>query len=131
MKKMLIIGAGLFAVVLMVLPGSLLTDPVAAAAATNRQETPQQSRAAVSISGRVLYSADPSSRGLSGTTVVLTDTEGNIRTTRTNPFGFYRFTCVQVGEMYVVSVTDKRLIFEPQVIGLDEEVIGLDFVALP
>jgi hypothetical protein len=141
MKKTLIISAGLLAVWL-VLPGTLINTATAAATSTNitvrvmpadgdQIAVQQPARAAVSISGRVLFSADLNSRGLSGTTVTLTDIEGTIRTTRTNPFGYYRFTCVQVGDMYVVSVTDKRLLFEPQVIGLMEEVTGLNFVPLP
>src|SRR5689334_13703466 len=130
MKKVLMISAVMFTLVFLVLPGTLIRSATASTR-TDQNALQQPTRTAVSISGRVLCSLEPGSRGHAGAVVTLMDTEGNTTTTRTNPFGYYRFTGVLVGDMYVVSVTDKRLHFEPQLIGLMEEVVGLDFVPLP
>ena len=82
--------------------------------------------ASVSISGRVLLSKG---RGLSNAFVYLTDQNGNIQVRRTNPFGYYRFENVQVGQTATVTVVSKRLRFAPQVLNLNEEVTQLNFIA--
>jgi hypothetical protein len=82
--------------------------------------------ASVSISGRV---STGSRRGLANALVYLTDSEGNVRTARTNSFGYYRFEDVQAGQTVVMTVVTKRFQFVPKVLNLNEEVTGLNFLA--
>jgi hypothetical protein len=82
--------------------------------------------ASVSISGRVLTN---SRRGLSNALVYLTDSEGNTRTARTNSFGYYRFQDVSAGQSVAITVVSKRYQFAPQVLNLNEEMNGVNFLA--
>lgn len=82
--------------------------------------------AAVSISGRVITS---SRRGLSNALIYLTDSEGSTRAARTNSFGYYRFNDITVGQSVTVAVVSKRYQFLPQVITVNEEMNGLNFLA--
>lgn len=84
--------------------------------------------ASVTLGGRVLTS---SGRGVSKASVRLTDSNGNMRTVLTNPFGYYRFENVGAGETYVFNIFSKRYIFAPQVISVMEENNGLNFTAEP
>jgi len=81
--------------------------------------------ASVTISGRVLSSAE--GRGLPRAIIHLTDQNGNIRMARTNPFGYYRFTDVEVGQTLIVNVFHKYYQFDPQVISLNEAMENLNF----
>ncbi len=80
--------------------------------------------AAATIGGRVLTAND---RGLANATVNLTDQSGSIRTTRTNPFGYYRFETVGIGQTYILSVQSKRFQFPAQVINVFEDLSELNF----
>ncbi|MCY7345948.1 MAG: carboxypeptidase-like regulatory domain-containing protein [Pyrinomonadaceae bacterium] len=80
----------------------------------------------VSVGGRVLNGK----RGIASAQVVLTDQNGNARTALTNPFGYFRFENVPVGETYIVSVRDKRYEFAPQVVSLTEEFTNLIFAPI-
>ncbi|MEO8071918.1 MAG: carboxypeptidase regulatory-like domain-containing protein [Acidobacteriota bacterium] len=82
----------------------------------------------VSIGGRVTTAAG---RGISRARVSITNADGETRYALTNPFGFYRFADVAVGETYVVSIKQKSYIFAPQVINLTEDLDGLNFTAQP
>ena len=82
--------------------------------------------APVSVSGRVLTSTG---RGVYNAIVTLTNSSGEVRSTITNPFGFYRFVAVRVGETYTVRVRSKRYNFMPQVISPNNELTELNFVA--
>ena len=88
---------------------------------------PLPTAAAVSIAGRVLT---PQGRGLATTLVTLTSAAGERRTTTTNPFGFYRFEGVEVGQTYIVAVLARRFIFTPQTVVVGDEISGLNFVAM-
>jgi len=81
--------------------------------------------ASVTISGRVLSSAE--GRGLPRAIIHLTDQNGNIRTARTNPFGYYRFTDVEVGQTLIVNVFHKYYQFDPQVVSPNEAMENLNF----
>lgn len=83
--------------------------------------------ASVSVGGRVLTDRG---KGLINATVVLTDMNGFSRAARTSSLGYYRFDDVTVGETYILSVKSKRYSFAPQVIGITEELSGLNFVAV-
>ncbi|MDQ3748896.1 MAG: carboxypeptidase-like regulatory domain-containing protein [Acidobacteriota bacterium] len=82
--------------------------------------------ALVSVSGRVLNSAG---RGVYNAIVTLTNSSGEVRSTITNPFGYYRFIGVAVGETYTLRVRSKRYTFTPQVITPNSELNGVNFVA--
>ena len=82
--------------------------------------------ASVSISGRVLTA---NRRGLSNALVYLTDSEGNTRTARTSSFGYYRFDDIAAGQSVTVTVVSKRYQFAPQVVNVNEEMSGLNFLA--
>jgi len=59
----------------------------------------------VSIGGRVL-TAD--GRGVSKAFITLTDPAGESRSAVTNPFGYYRFENLPVGQAYILTVRSKR-----------------------
>jgi len=82
--------------------------------------------APVTISGRVLNSTG---RGVHNAIVTLTNSSGETRSTVTNPFGYYRFVQVAVGETYTVRVRSKRYTFRPQSITPNNEVTEFNFVA--
>jgi uncharacterized delta-60 repeat protein len=63
-----------------------------------------------SISGRVKTS---SGRGISRVRMTLTSQSGVVKTAMTNPFGYYRFTDLPVGEFYVLAVAHKKYQFTP------------------
>lgn len=84
--------------------------------------------ASVSISGRVRTA---NGSGLSNAIVYLADTSsGNIRTTRTGSFGYYRFDEIQAGQTVVIGVNSKRYQFEPRVLSIAEDLTDLDFLPI-
>lgn len=80
----------------------------------------------VSVSGRVTSS---SGRGIPFSTVILTDVSGSTRSARTNNFGYFRFSDVTAGQVYVFNVLAKNYSFAPQVVSVSDEVTELIFVA--
>jgi hypothetical protein len=82
--------------------------------------------ASVSVAGRVLSSFG---RGVSNAVVTSTDQNGVVRTVRTNPFGYYRFTDVAAGQTYVLGVRHKQYTFSPRVVSVSEDLSGFDFIA--
>jgi hypothetical protein len=84
--------------------------------------------ASVNVSGRV---TGGTGFGLSGVRIAMQDQVGNVAVALTNPFGFYSFTDVQVGQTYVVMPSHKGYNFQPRTITINDELTGLDFVAQP
>ncbi len=84
--------------------------------------------ATVSISGRVMTA---SGRGIVNVRLTLTDSNGEIRTTTTTAFGYYRFDDVQAGETYILSAAGKRYTFSQpvQVLNINEEASEVNFIA--
>ncbi|HEX8737838.1 MAG TPA: hypothetical protein VF721_21080 [Pyrinomonadaceae bacterium] len=80
----------------------------------------------VSIGGRVFAGKG---RGLANAAVYLTDQQGNTRMTRTNPFGYYWFEEIEVGQTVVIAVVSKRFVFAPRVIQINEELTEVNFTA--
>lgn len=82
--------------------------------------------AQVSIGGRVLTGKG---NAVSRVIVRLTDSNGATRTVSTNTFGYYHFDGVRSGETYTVSVSHKKLQFNPssRVINVQDEVSDMDF----
>lgn len=79
-----------------------------------------------SISGRVMNSAG---QVLSYARVSITDSMNNTRTTTTTSFGYYRFDDVTGGGNYTISVEARRYTFTPQVMQINQNLTGLDFMA--
>lgn len=84
----------------------------------------------VTIGGQVSAS---SGQGIGNVRVVLTDSSGMSRSTLTNNFGRFRFENVEVGQTYVISVANKKYIFEPssQIVQIDDARDDLNFTASP
>lgn len=84
--------------------------------------------ASVSISGRVL-NAD--GRGIARIIVMITDANGNSRSTVTNPFGNYRFSEVSAGQTITVSVRGKKFVFADsvRVLNVSENLAEINFIA--
>jgi hypothetical protein len=80
----------------------------------------------VSVSGRVTTAND---NGVRNAIVVLTNSQGESKSTRTGTFGYYRFDEVQAGETYVISVNSKLFQFSPRTISVSDELTDVDFVA--
>lgn len=82
----------------------------------------------VSVEGRVLRA---NGRGIFNGFITITDSAGNTRIARTNPFGYYRFYNVPVG-VAVVSVSSKSFRFTNPTrnINLTENVADVDFTAI-
>lgn len=78
----------------------------------------------VSVSGQVTTA---NGRGIAKARVTLTGMNGT-RTVTTNPFGYFLFTDVEVGETYIFSVSHKRYSFSSQVFTVMEETNNLNFV---
>ena len=80
----------------------------------------------VSVSGKV---ATKSGQGVSRALVTLTDSDGQTVTVTTNPFGYYRFSEVSVGESYTISVKAKNRRFSPsvQLINVNDFVENVNF----
>jgi uncharacterized delta-60 repeat protein len=80
----------------------------------------------VSIAGKV---TDTNGRGVSRAVVMLTGSRGSVRQTITNPFGYYRFTEVEVGQTYILNVFSKQYQFAPQVVMVMDDIEDLNFFA--
>jgi subtilisin-like proprotein convertase family protein len=80
----------------------------------------------VSVSGQVLSQFG---YGITGATVMLTDQWGISRSVKTNPFGYFRFDNVEVGQTYVVSVSGKEHQFSQQIVMVSGDIAGLRFTA--
>ena len=92
---------------------------------------PITTAANANISGRIV---SQTGRGIGGVKVVIVG--GSLtepRYTQTNPFGYYRFSDLDVGEYYVVTVYSKRYVFSnpSRVISLQEDIFNADFIGNP
>jgi hypothetical protein len=61
----------------------------------------------------------------------MTDANGNVRYTMTNPFGYYRFTEVPAGETYILTAAHKGGEFPAQIVSVNEERSDINFIAAP
>jgi uncharacterized repeat protein (TIGR01451 family) len=86
------------------------------------------SAASVSVSGRVLTQ---NGRGIRGAIVRLTDEHGQQRFVTTSPFGYYRFTDIRAGQVYIISILAKKYSFaQPeQILNLTGDMNDIVFVA--
>ena len=81
--------------------------------------------ATVSVGGRTTASG----KGLSGTTVTITDASGNAQVAKSDGQGNYSFDDVQAGAVYTVNVVNKGYTFNPStvVVPVDDNVTNLNF----
>jgi uncharacterized repeat protein (TIGR01451 family) len=86
--------------------------------------------AEVSVGGRALTQKG---RGIMNVTISLTDSRGQTRTARTNPFGYYRFDHAAAGETYIITANGKKYTFvQPsQVLNVNEDALDINFIADP
>jgi uncharacterized repeat protein (TIGR01451 family) len=86
--------------------------------------------AAVTLSGRVM---SENGRGINNVIVEKIDSQGQMRTAKTNPFGYYRFYNVPAGEIYILTAKAKGYEFTQPTIVLqvNEDLDELNFTALP
>lgn len=86
--------------------------------------------AGVRVSGRVLTSA---TRPIRGALVTLMSTDGTLRRSYTNTFGYFRFENVRVGEICILQAVDRRHTFvnSVQVLNVQDEVAGISIIADP
>ena len=82
--------------------------------------------ASVSVSGRLQTQAG---YGVGKAVVLLVAPNGETRQALTNPFGFYRFDDVSVGDIYILSVRHKVYQFNPQAILVSEDIENLNLTA--
>jgi len=80
------------------------------------------------ISGRVLT---VKGQGIARVAVILTNSSGATRTVLTNTFGYYNFSDISVGEVYVVTAESRRCTFEnpSQIVNVNDNIADLDFTA--
>lgn len=84
--------------------------------------------AIVGVGGRVI---NQNGSAISNARVILTDMNGVSRSATTNPFGYYRFDNIEVGQSYVINVRHKIYQFNQQSISVFDEINNADIIALP
>ena len=86
--------------------------------------------AGVEVSGRVLT---PDGRGIRNASVSLVGADGLRRVVTTSSFGIYRFEDVEAGRSYVLTVSQKQLVFEnpSRVLMVTDDLTNVDFIASP
>ena len=82
--------------------------------------------ATAAIGGRVTIAKG---RGIFRSSVSITDSNGETRTSVTNSFGYYRFDDVRVGETYIIQANNIGYRFTPRVVTITEDTEKLDFTA--
>ena len=76
----------------------------------------------------------PDGRGLRNVKVTVSGGQiSGIRTAVTSTFGYFSINGLRAGEVYVVSVGSRRLVFETpaRVVSLSEDAMDVNFVGLP
>lgn len=79
------------------------------------------------LSGRVVSS---SGRALGRVTVRLIDSENNVQTTLTSPFGYFVFVAVETGRTYTVAPRSRRYQFPQRIVQVLDSVANVDFTPL-
>ena len=84
--------------------------------------------AAVLLSGKVKTA---NGRGIRNAVITLTDQNGTRRTILTGTFGIFRFTDVEVGQTYILTVFSKRFAFASpsQTISPTEDLTEIEFIS--
>lgn len=84
--------------------------------------------AAVVVGGRILTA---SGLGIRNVSVKIAFPSGEVRSTLSSSFGYYRFTDIPAGDIYVITVTAKKYSFaDPtQIRSVQDDLQDVDFVA--
>jgi large repetitive protein len=82
----------------------------------------------VTVGGRVFGT---NGRSVFGATVIMVDSKGEIRYSRTNPLGFYRFAEVPGGQTVILNVKHKSYTFSPRILDVIEDLVDENFIAQP
>jgi hypothetical protein len=82
--------------------------------------------AGVSISGRVLT---PNGLPIVGARVILAEQNGGRRAALSNPFGYYQFDDVEVGQSYQLNATHRAYQFQTILVRVVDEVTELNLVS--
>ena len=84
--------------------------------------------AAVLLGGKVKTA---NGRGIRNAVITLTAQNGSTRTVLTSTFGIFRFTDVEVGQTYVLTIFSKRFAFAnpSQTISLTEDLTDIEFIS--
>ncbi len=82
--------------------------------------------ASVVVNGRVLTRLG---YGVSNATVKMTSQDGEVRTARTNAFGYFKIDGALAGETYVFTASAKRYRFVTQVLQVNENLDDLNFIS--
>ena len=84
--------------------------------------------AAVVVGGRILTA---SGAGIRNVQITITFPSGEMRTTVSSTFGYYRFAEIPVGGIYVITVAAKKYTFSQstQVRAVQDDLQDVDFVA--
>jgi Carboxypeptidase regulatory-like domain len=84
--------------------------------------------ATVSISGRVMTA---NGSGIRNCLVTLTDSGGQLRTVNTAAFGYFRFTDVEIGNTYILTVSSKKYQFDmpSQILTVKDEISEILVIA--
>ncbi len=82
----------------------------------------------VNIGGRVITA---NGNGIRNVVVILTNPNGTIRSTQTGTFGDFKFENIEVGNIYIISVSARRYGFgQPTIVrSVQEEITDLEFIA--
>ncbi|HEV7643284.1 MAG TPA: hypothetical protein VGO50_05010 [Pyrinomonadaceae bacterium] len=93
-----------------------------------RLTAPAITPAPATVTGRVL-----TAEGIpaSGVTMRMADSSGEIRTARTNPFGYYQFGAVMSGQLYSIAVKSRTVAISERSIFVAGDVSNFDFTAAP
>lgn len=84
--------------------------------------------ATATVSGRVLTTQG---NGIRNTRITILFPSGETRTTLTSSFGFYSFSDVEVGAVYVITVSSRRFVFSQtvRVLYINEDRDDINFIA--
>ncbi|MBS1795149.1 MAG: carboxypeptidase regulatory-like domain-containing protein [Acidobacteria bacterium] len=80
--------------------------------------------AGVALAGKVTAR----NRGAARVRITITDSNGESRTTTTNPAGFYRFKDVRTATTYTIAAASKQYAFSPQQLTVNED-LNVNFTA--
>jgi len=83
--------------------------------------------ASVTVTGKV---SQLNGRGIAQAIVFYSDVSGNVKTTRTGSFGYFRFENVEVGQTCIFQVSAKGYLFAPQVVNVQENISDLNFISM-
>lgn len=79
-----------------------------------------------SVSGQV---RDASGQPIPRAVVIMTDSNGDTRTTQASPFGYYNFDDVRTGESYTFTAMAKRYRFTPRSVVVGGDLAGFDIIS--